>query len=85
LFDEKHCEPEIDEEQLEHGQVYVQLLKDQHAAPLFSWNCDMEVQEVASQIKVMLEVYMAGNFVNGDEGDKQPFTTPRYRQYVGGY
>jgi len=45
----------------------------------------MEVQEVASQIKVMLEVYMAGNFVNGDEGDKQPFTAPRYRQYVGGY
>jgi len=100
LFDEEHCEPEIDEEQLEHGQVYVQLLKDQYAAPLFSlhrrtfkmapfWlsagiNCDMEVQEVASQIKVMLEVYMAGNFVNGDEGDKQPFTAPRYRQ-DGGY
>ncbi len=75
LFDEEHeTDHETDEEQLEHSQVYVQLLKDVFAAPLFSLNCDMEVQEVASQIKLMLEVCMAGSFVDGDEGDPQPFT-----------
>ncbi|KAL0022415.1 hypothetical protein WJX77_010111 [Trebouxia sp. C0004] len=51
LFDEEHSHPEMDEEQLLHGQVYVQLLKDLYAAPLFSVYCDMEVQEVASRIK----------------------------------
>ena len=71
--DEEQCQFEIDEEQLEHGQVYVQLLKDAYAAPHFSLNCDIEVQEVASQIKIMLEVYMSGDLVDSDEDDIHPF------------
>ncbi len=67
LLDMEHDEPEIDEEQLLYGQVYVQLLNKEYAAPLFSLNCNMEVQEIASQIKIMLEVYMAGNLVDGDD------------------
>ncbi len=79
LFDWQHGEPIIDEEQLMHGQVYVQLRKELSAEPLFSVSCNMEVQEVASHIKAVLEVYMAGNFVDGDEGDPQPFTAPRFK------
>lgn len=38
--DEEHYECEVAEKQLEHGQVYVQLLKDQYSEPLFSLNCN---------------------------------------------
>ena len=62
-----------------YGQVYVQLLDDQFEAPLFCLNCDMEVQEIASQVEIMLELYMAGNFVDGDQDDTPPFKAPRYR------
>ena len=57
---------EIAEKQLEHGRVYVQLLKDVYSEPLFSLNCNMEKQEVASQIKVLLEVYIAGDFLDSN-------------------
>ena len=61
--DEERYEYEVAEKQLEHGQVYVQLLKDQYSEPLFSLNCNVEVQEVASQINILLELYMAGYFL----------------------
>lgn len=47
----EHEKPELDEEQLEHSQVYVQLLKDLDADTPLSLNWDMKVQEVASQIQ----------------------------------
>ena len=46
--------------------MYVQLLQDQYSEPLFTLNCNMSVQEVASQIKVVFEVYMAGDFVDSN-------------------
>ena len=81
LFDMKYEETSlrIGEEQLLYGQVYVQLLDDQFDTPLFSLNFDMKVREIASQIKIMLQLYMAGNFVDGDEDDTPPFKAPRYR------
>ena len=81
LFDMKYGETSlrIGEEQLLYGQVYVQLLDDQFDTPLFSLNFDMKVREIASQIKLMLQLYMAGNFVDGDEDDTPPFKAPRYR------
>ena len=42
----------------------------------------MKVREIASQIKLMLQLYMAGNFVDGDEDDTPPFKAPRYRYYL---
>jgi len=60
--DEKQYEYEV-AEKLQHGQVYVQLLKDQYSEPLFSLNCNVEVQEVASQINILLGLYMAGDFL----------------------
>ena len=62
--DEEQYEYEVAEKQLEHGQVYVQLLKDQYSEPLFSLKCNVEVQEVASQINIFLELYMAGDFLD---------------------
>ncbi len=81
LFDMRYEEMSlrIGEEQLLYGQVYVQLLDDQFDTPLFSLNFDMKVREIASQIKIMLQLYMAGNFVDGDEDDTPPFKAPRYR------
>lgn len=49
----------------------MQLLQDQYCEPLFTLNCNVGVQEVASQINILLEVYMAGDILDSNQGDTQ--------------
>ena len=56
-----------DPEQLVHGQVYVQLLRNECSPPVFSLQCNSMVTDMVIQIGVLLELFLAGQFVNGEE------------------
>lgn len=69
------------EKQLEYGQVYVQLLKDEYSEPLFSLQSDMEVADVVSQLESMMMLYLAGDFVDDEEASVlAPLQAKRSRQ-----
>lgn len=56
----------MDKEQLVYQQAYVQLLRDEYSAPLFSLQCELVVKDKVSQIEGLLQLYLAGNFIDGE-------------------
>ena len=74
----------IDREQLQYGQLYIQLLRedDLDAVPIFSLHCNMTLENAAPQVQFILQLYLAGNFLMGEEGKAMiPLPEREYRPW----
>lgn len=74
----------IDREQLQYAQLYIQLLREEDldAVPIFSLHCNLTLEDAAPQVELMLQLYLAGNFLTGEEGKATvPLPERQYRPW----